>query len=102
MNRRSFMASILATACAPAVVGSGILMPVKKLVVSGFWTPLVHGVLDTYEWGWISDSRSTGVYTRIGNVVSYNIKIHVGAHPQLISRTVAADEFRKLFPRLIS
>jgi len=31
MNRRSFIASILAAGIAPAVVGSGILMPVRKL-----------------------------------------------------------------------
>lgn len=34
MNRRSFLKSILAAGVAPAVIGSGILMPVKKL-----WTP---------------------------------------------------------------
>lgn len=34
MNRRGFLQSILATGVAPAVVGSGILMPIKKL-----WTP---------------------------------------------------------------
>jgi len=34
MNRRSFLASILAAGVAPAVIGSGILMPVRKI-----WTP---------------------------------------------------------------
>jgi hypothetical protein len=34
MNRRSFLQSILAAGVAPAVIGSGILMPVRKL-----WTP---------------------------------------------------------------
>ncbi len=33
MNRRSFLSSILAAGIAPAVVGSGILMPVRKIVV---------------------------------------------------------------------
>lgn len=33
MNRRGFLASILAAGVAPAVVGSGILMPVRKLLV---------------------------------------------------------------------
>ena len=32
MNRRSFLASILAAGVAPAVIGSGILMPVRKLI----------------------------------------------------------------------
>ena len=34
MNRRGFLQSILAAGVAPSVVGSGILMPVRKL-----WTP---------------------------------------------------------------
>ena len=34
MDRRGFLQSILAAGVAPAVVGSGILMPIKKL-----WTP---------------------------------------------------------------
>lgn len=33
MNRRNFLASILAAGVAPAAVGSGILMPVRKIVV---------------------------------------------------------------------
>ncbi len=32
MNRRGFLAGILATGVAPAVVGSGILMPVRRVV----------------------------------------------------------------------
>lgn len=32
MNRRGFLAGILAAGVAPAVVGSGILMPTRKLV----------------------------------------------------------------------
>lgn len=34
MNRRGFLGAILATATAPAIVSSGVLMPVRKL-----WTP---------------------------------------------------------------
>lgn len=33
MNRRGFLKSILAAGFAPAVVGSGILMPVRQLIV---------------------------------------------------------------------
>lgn len=33
MNRRGFLAGILAAGVAPAVVGSGILMPVRALIV---------------------------------------------------------------------
>ena len=33
MDRRSFLKSILAAGVAPAIVGSGILMPVRKLLV---------------------------------------------------------------------
>ena len=33
MKRRGFLAGILAAGFAPAVVGSGILMPVRRLVV---------------------------------------------------------------------
>ncbi len=32
MNRRGFLQSILAAGVAPAVVGSGILMPVRKII----------------------------------------------------------------------
>lgn len=32
MRRRGFLASILAAGVAPAVVGSGILMPVKEII----------------------------------------------------------------------
>ena len=35
MNRRSFLSAILAAGVAPAVVGSGILMPVRKIIVPG-------------------------------------------------------------------
>lgn len=34
MNRRGFLGAILATATAPAIVSSGVLMPVRKI-----WTP---------------------------------------------------------------
>lgn len=34
MDRRGFLAGILAAGFAPAVVGSGVLMPIKKI-----WTP---------------------------------------------------------------
>lgn len=33
MNRRSFLASILASGFAPAAIGSGVLMPVRQLVL---------------------------------------------------------------------
>lgn len=35
-TRRSFLASILAAGMAPAAVGSGILMPVKKIIAPWF------------------------------------------------------------------
>lgn len=34
MNRRGFLSGILAVGMAPAFVGSGVLMPIKKI-----WTP---------------------------------------------------------------
>ena len=34
MNRRGFLSSILAAGIAPAAIGSGVLMPVRKI-----WTP---------------------------------------------------------------
>ena len=34
ISRRGFLASILAAGVAPAIVGSGILMPIRKV-----WTP---------------------------------------------------------------
>lgn len=36
MKRRGFLASILAAGFAPAAVGSGVLMPVRKLIVPRF------------------------------------------------------------------
>lgn len=38
MRRRGFLASILAAGVAPAAIGSGILMPARKIIVpaSGF------------------------------------------------------------------
>jgi len=40
VNRRSFLASILAAGVAPAVIGSGILMPVRKLsIADATWLP---------------------------------------------------------------
>lgn len=44
MQRRSFLASILAAGVAPAAVGSSILMPVRKLVVPP--DTLVGGVFE--------------------------------------------------------
>lgn len=34
MNRRGFLQSVLAAGVAPAFVGSGILMPVRKLITA--------------------------------------------------------------------
>lgn len=36
MNRRSFLASILAAGTAPAFIGSSVLMPVRRI-----WTPAI-------------------------------------------------------------
>lgn len=33
MNRRGFLGAILATACAPAIVRGGILMPVRQIAL---------------------------------------------------------------------
>jgi hypothetical protein len=33
MNRRGFLASILAAGVAPAAIGSGVLMPIKRIVL---------------------------------------------------------------------
>ncbi|MGE4243704.1 twin-arginine translocation signal domain-containing protein [Ramlibacter sp.] len=46
-TRRSFLAGILAAGVAPAAVGSGILMPVRKIVMPGdvLWR-LPRDVLD--------------------------------------------------------
>lgn len=33
MNRRGFLQAILAAGVAPAVIGSGVLMPVRKLIM---------------------------------------------------------------------
>lgn len=40
MNRRGFLQSILAAGVAPAVVGSGILMPVRSIVPLDITTTL--------------------------------------------------------------
>jgi hypothetical protein len=39
MNRRGFLGSILAAGYAPAAIGSGVLMPVRKV-----WVPEQHFV----------------------------------------------------------
>lgn len=47
MNRRSFLASILAAGVAPAVVGSGILMPVRQILLPIYEeVPLVQTIED--------------------------------------------------------
>lgn len=46
MNRRGFLASILAAGVAPAIVGSGILMPIRKL-----WTPDQQVGIDLAPYG---------------------------------------------------
>lgn len=35
MNRRGFLAGILASGFAPAAVGSGVLMPVRRILLPG-------------------------------------------------------------------
>ncbi len=47
MNRRSFLSSILAAGIAPAVVGSGILMPVRKIIVPPLVINRIPGVTPT-------------------------------------------------------
>ncbi len=52
-TRRGFLASILAAGYAPAAIGSGVLMPVRQIVVPD------HAVA-TVDWvngqlGWVSD-----------------------------------------------
>lgn len=36
MNRRGFLASILAAGVAPAAIGSGVLMPIKRIVLPAY------------------------------------------------------------------
>lgn len=45
MQRRGFLAGILAAGFAPAAVGSGILMPVKKVQLSSWTTQEFPGVM---------------------------------------------------------
>jgi len=50
ISRRSFLAGILSSRFAPAVVGSGVLMPVRALArvpfpLNGLWEPTDEGVL---------------------------------------------------------
>jgi hypothetical protein len=87
------MASILAAACAPAVVRSGILMPVKKIYVPehGIFTP---SVVDDYEDGFLSNYNMQGTYTRIGNIVSLNMRIVLSPKEiKLESKLITKDEF---------
>lgn len=103
MNRRSFMASILAAACAPAAIGSGILMPVKKIATpfeEGFWTPsLCILTPDDYEEGVMSNLYTKGRYTRIGNIVSFTAEIRVpGQAKHHLSEVISSSEFDFRFP----
>ena len=50
ISRRSFLAGILSSGFAPAIVGSGVLMPVRALArvpfpLNGVWKPTDEGVL---------------------------------------------------------
>jgi hypothetical protein len=50
MNRREFLtglAGILGAGVAPAILPSGIIMPIKKL-----WTPELLGAVDVYPTRW--------------------------------------------------
>ncbi len=57
-TRRGFLASILAAGVAPVVIGSGILMPVRKL-----WVPPVGGITEkeiedeAIAWATATDER---------------------------------------------
>lgn len=59
MNRRGFLKGVLATGIAPAVIGSGILMPVRAIAMPQFWpaSTLGRGIctnpvarMDQYEY----------------------------------------------------
>lgn len=43
MKRRSFLANILAAGVAPAAIGSGILMPVKQIIIPQHYKSLRGG-----------------------------------------------------------
>lgn len=62
MNRRSFMQAILATGMAPAVVGSGILMPVRTI-----WRPDYSvGSIESFSFNreWIDITISVEEYVK--------------------------------------
>ena len=53
-TRRSFMASILAAGFAPAAIGSGVLMPVRRIVEPLYEdTPLRPGMLGWTRYGYV-------------------------------------------------
>jgi hypothetical protein len=58
-TRRSFMASILAAGFAPAAIGSGVLMPVRRIVA-----PLVKPGWVGYDWGIEDPTVSIEAYLR--------------------------------------
>ena len=89
------MGTMLALGVAPAIVRAESLMRVfvRKDDESGLFTPTLvnQGYLDDYEEGWLPNN--SGVYTRIGDVVTINATIPVRS-----SYMMGYSEFNKLYP----
>lgn len=64
MKRRSFLAGILAAGMAPAAVGSGILMPVRKV-----WVPPAPKVFSGIDLGF-DDRGILTLYDGAGNLLT--------------------------------
>lgn len=74
MKRRGFLAGILAAGFAPAAIGSGILMPVRQIVVTDF-TVSFPEIGEMFPWKiWATEEmlryvqyvRPMGVLSRFG------------------------------------
>lgn len=50
ITRRLFLGGLLASTCAPAIVRSGVLMPVRPAIVTDIWNP-ANWESDEYLYG---------------------------------------------------
>lgn len=72
MDRRGFLQSILAAGVAPAFVGSGILMPVKALLLPAR-DPLWDGTVDFMGVDFGDSDFTTEWWQREGKVIAVRI-----------------------------
>lgn len=72
MQRRSFLAAVLAAATAPAIARSGILMPVRKVWVPEDDVPL--WARDTPQWGFFEPVvfQSGPIAVMAGDIIQWS------------------------------